>query len=277
MPCLFKESLETINSLQACGLQSAKEFTIVLSSLTRMALWQRAGNALQKMSCVRVEIDAAARHAALSRSRWQMVQSLLQAESGAKDVNDAACLQAKAYAAAQLWSTATNVLEQVAQMRLQPSIQLHTAVAGGFSTSALWQLACLQVESVEESSQDPQFFTAVAGTCSKAGRWLHTLLLLRRASVRRDVAMFGVLLHALAKGRQLEDVLGVMAEFESSKLRLNSAIVSSALGAFGSSALPEAGRVTYLGEFAKLDHSYCCAPCKGKPGMLGWAADKELH
>ena len=209
-----------------------------------MALWQKAGNTLHLMSSMRVEADAAARHAALSGSNWQLARSLLRIESSEKDINDAASLQARACASgasAQTWPQALGVLEQLAWMRVQSSIQVHTAVAGAFSARASWQLACEQVAVVAEIGPDPQFFTAVAGTCSKAGQWLHTLQLLKMAAVRHDVAVFGVVLHALAKGQQLEGLLSVLADFQNSRLRLNSAIVSAAVGAFGASALPASG------------------------------------
>ena len=209
-----------------------------------MALWQKATNTFQLMRGMRVEADAAARHAALSESPWQLTQALLKIESNAKDINDAASLQARACASVPLWSEACAVLEELARLRLQPAIQVHTAVLGAFSACASWQLACQQVEDVSPLGADSQFYTAAAGTCSKAAQWLHTLQLLRKASVRQDIGIFGVLLHAVAKGQQLESLLGVLKDFETSRLQLNSALVSAAVGAFGASALPGSGART---------------------------------
>ena len=209
-----------------------------------MALWQKASNVFQLMRGVRVEADAAARHAALSESPWQLTQSLLKIESDAKDINDAASLQARACASAHLWSEACAVLEELVRSRLQPAIQVHTAVVGAFSACASWQLACQQAEDMPSIGADPQFYTTAAGTCSKAAQWLHTLHLLRKASVGHDIAIFGVLLYALAKGQQLESLLSVLKDLETSRLRLNSALVSAAVGAFGASALPGSGART---------------------------------
>ena len=204
---------------------------------------------------MRVEADAAARHAALSGSRWQLVQ-LLQMEYTAKDINDAASLQARACALEELWSEALSLVDQLAWMRLRPSIHLHTTITGAFSSCALWKLACQQVEPASEICPDPQFFTAVAGTVSRAQQWLHTLRLLRKASVQQDMAIFGVLLHALAKGQQLKSLLSVLADLKTSRLRLNSAVVSAALGAFGARALPGQGTLSAKSRAGQTAHGY---------------------
>lgn len=197
-----QELLRRARELQSLRL-SAKEHTIILSSLTSRALWRHGLGIIELMAQRQVQSDAAARHAALSGS-WSHAHALWRIEAAlgaARDLDDAAAVAARG---ARDWSTAGDLLASLAHRSVRASLRSRTAAGGAMSSCYAWRNA-LELH----GEADAQLTTTVAGACTRAMQWQIALQLLKPRAGQWDQRLQGCLVDALAKGRHLEHICGI--------------------------------------------------------------------
>ena len=178
---------------------SAKEHTIIVSSLTSRALWRHGLGIMELMAQRQLEADAAARHAAF-RGSWSHAFCALKFEEISKDLDDLAAVAAKGGA----WQTAAEVLASLKHRSVRPSLRTRTAGSGAMSSCYAWRNA---LELHREA--DAQLTTTVAAACTRAMQWQMALRLLKARAGQWDQRLEGCLVDALAKGRHLEHISGI--------------------------------------------------------------------
>lgn len=250
-PCHFgKELLRTALALRKESL-SAKEWTIILTSMTAAVLWPEALSTLQSMGQLRVESDAAARHAAFSGcigESWWHARLLLEAEvarglgpgTPPKDIHDAAAVSARAWGS---WTMAGSILSWLRQSSLDVSLRTRTAAVSGLSRASAWSMAISA--SADCLDWDGQLVTTVAGACTRAAQWVQALHCFHgRERKSFDRKMQGSLVDALGKGHQLQKVLEILAGFRSHRMQPTVITLSAVIGACGGHL--EGGRHLFL-------------------------------
>eukprot|EP00435_Cladocopium_sp_Y103_P031288 s2932_g7.t3 len=238
-PELISEAFEAQNLKLREG-----DFTIGISALGRLQLWQNACQLFNRMPHLHVNrgvISCSAAISACERSaQWREAVNFFQAMPDMEIKRDVICYNSiiSAYEKGGQWTQALSLFEEMSHVQLKQDTYTYNSSMSACVKGGQWQLALSLFEALPHVQIRPDAFSysAAISACATSGQWWHAISLLEAMDRRKamaNVVTYNATINACAKGGEWQHALGLLEAMLVAQVAPNAATYSSTISACG--------------------------------------------